>query len=116
MSNSRLQNQFIRLWQHFQGQDSETTLQNIADTLFCSRRHVRTLLNNMQSNGWLSWRAESGRGKRSTLIFHVNGLELQQAQAEQLLKEESIEKLVALVGDKETIRQMVLSELERSYR
>ncbi len=59
MSNSRLQNQFIRLWQHFQGQDSETTLQNIADTLFCSRRHVRTLLNNMQSNGWLSWRAES---------------------------------------------------------
>ncbi len=33
-----------------------------------------------------------------------------------MLKEESIEKLVALVGDKETIRQMVLSELERSYR
>ncbi|NHX34307.1 transcriptional regulator, partial [Escherichia coli] len=33
-----------------------------------------------------------------------------------LLKEESIEKLVALVGDKETIRQMVLAELERSYR
>lgn len=116
MSSSRLQTQFVRLWQHFQGQDSETTLQHIADTLFCSRRHVRTLLNNMQSHGWLSWQAEAGRGKRSTLLFHVNGLELQQAQAERLLKEESIEKLVALVGDKETIRQMVLSELERSYR
>ncbi|HEM8291783.1 MULTISPECIES: HTH-type transcriptional regulator SgrR [Providencia] len=116
MSNTRLQTQFVRLWQHFQGHDSETTLQDIADILFCSRRHVRTLLNNMQGHGWLSWQAESGRGKRSTLIFHVNGLELQQAQAEQLLKEESIEKLVALVGDKETIRQMVLSELERSYR
>ncbi|EKT65153.1 HTH-type transcriptional regulator SgrR [Providencia burhodogranariea] len=116
MSSSRLQTQFIRLWQHFQGQNSETTLQNIADTLFCSRRHVRTLLNNMQNNGWLSWQAEAGRGKRSTLLFHVNGLELQQAQAEHLLKEESIEKLVALVGDKEIIRQMVLSELERSYR
>lgn len=116
MSSSRLQTQFVRLWQHFQGQDSETTLQHIADTLFCSRRHVRTLLNSMQSHGWLSWQAEAGRGKRSTLLFHVNGLELQQAQAERLLKEESIEKLVALVGDKETIRQMVLSELERSYR
>ncbi|EMS1062721.1 HTH-type transcriptional regulator SgrR [Providencia stuartii] len=116
MTSSRLQTQFIRLWQHFQGQDSETTLQHIADTLFCSRRHVRTLLNSMQSHGWLSWQAEAGRGKRSTLLFHVNGLELQQAQAERLLKEESIEKLVALVGDKETIRQMVLSELERSYR
>lgn len=116
MASSRLQTQFVRLWQHFQGQDSETTLQHIADTLFCSRRHVRTLLNSMQSHGWLSWQAEAGRGKRSTLLFHVNGLELQQAQAERLLKEESIEKLVALVGDKETIRQMVLSELERSYR
>ncbi|MEX9567423.1 HTH-type transcriptional regulator SgrR [Providencia vermicola] len=116
MSSSRLQTQFVRLWQHFQGQDSETTLQHIADTLFCSRRHVRTLLNSMQSHGWLSWQAEAGRGKRSTLLFHINGLELQQAQAERLLKEESIEKLVALVGDKETIRQMVLSELERSYR
>ncbi|HEM8184877.1 TPA: HTH-type transcriptional regulator SgrR [Providencia stuartii] len=116
MTSSRLQTQFVRLWQHFQGQDSETTLQHIADTLFCSRRHVRTLLNSMQSHGWLSWQAEAGRGKRSTLLFHVNGLELQQAQAERLLKEESIEKLVALVGDKETIRQMVLSELERSYR
>lgn len=116
MSNSRLQTQFVRLWQHFQGQDSETTLQHIADTLFCSRRHVRTLLNNMQNKGWLSWQAEAGRGKRSALLFHVNGLELQQAQAEHLLKEESIEKLVALVGDKEIIRQMVLSELERSYR
>ncbi|EMD1716524.1 HTH-type transcriptional regulator SgrR [Providencia stuartii] len=116
MTSSRLQTQFVRLWQHFQGQDSETTLQHIADTPFCSRRHVRTLLNSMQSHGWLSWQAEAGRGKRSTLLFHVNGLELQQAQAERLLKEESIEKLVALVGDKETIRQMVLSELERSYR
>ena len=116
MSSSRLQTQFIRLWQHFQGQNSETTLQHIADSLFCSRRHVRTLLNNMQLQGWLSWQAEAGRGKRSTLLFHVNGLELQQAQAERLLKDESIDKLVALVGDKETIRQLVLSELERSYR
>ncbi|OAT48366.1 HTH-type transcriptional regulator SgrR [Providencia heimbachae] len=116
MSSARLQTQFVRLWQHFQGLDSETNLQHIADTLFCSRRHVRTLLNNMQAEGWLSWQAEAGRGKRSSLLFHVNGLELQQAQAERLLKEESIEKLVSLVGDKEAIRQLVLSELERSYR
>ena len=116
MSSSRLQTQFVRLWQHFQGQNSQTNLQHIASILFCSRRHVRTLLNSMQSQGWLSWQAEAGRGKQSTLIFYINGLELQQAQAEQLLKEESIEKLVALVGDKETIRQLVLSEIERSYR
>lgn len=53
----------------FSGKNSETTLQDIAEILFCSRRHVRTLLNNMQAHGWLSWQAEAGRGKRSALIF-----------------------------------------------
>ncbi|MEQ5197001.1 SgrR family transcriptional regulator, partial [Klebsiella pasteurii] len=44
MSTPRLQHQFIRLWQHHQGQETETTLQEIADILHCSRRHVRSLL------------------------------------------------------------------------
>ncbi|MEI9750728.1 HTH-type transcriptional regulator SgrR [Moellerella wisconsensis] len=116
MPSPRLQNQFVRLWRHFNGVNSQTNLQSLAEVLYCSRRHVRTLLNEMQTNGWLSWEAAAGRGKLSWLQFHRNGLELQQAQAEKLLQQEGIEKLVALVGDKDAIRQTVLSELERSYR
>jgi SgrR family transcriptional regulator len=44
MATSRLQHQFIRLWQSFQGKSAETTLADLAETLSCSRRHVRTLL------------------------------------------------------------------------
>ncbi len=100
MSSGRLQQQFIRLWQCCEGQSQETTLNELADLLSCSRRHMRTLLNTMQQQGWLSWEAEAGRGKRSRLTFLYTGLALQQQRAEDLLEQDRIDQLVQLVGDK----------------
>ncbi len=68
MSSGRLQQQFIRLWQCCDGKSQETTLNELAEMLSCSRRHMRTLLNMMESRGWLT-EAEAGRGKRSRLTF-----------------------------------------------
>lgn len=42
MSTSRLQQQFIRLWQRCHGETTDTTLQALAEVLSCSRRHVRS--------------------------------------------------------------------------
>ncbi|WP_409158539.1 HTH-type transcriptional regulator SgrR [Pectobacterium sp. B2J-2] len=116
MSSPRLQQQFIRLWQHFQGQATDTTLQELTGVLNCSRRHIRSLLNAMQQEGWLVWQAEAGRGKRSQLSFVYTGLALQQQRAEDLLEQDRIEQLVQLVGDKEAVRQMLLAHLGRSFR
>lgn len=116
MSTSRLQHQFIRLWQYYHGQPMDTTLQELADVLNCSRRHVRSLLGTMQQNGWLNWQAEAGRGKRSRLTFLYTGLALQQQRAEELLEQDHIDQLVQLVGDKQAVRQMLLSQLGRSFR
>ncbi|MCG8707509.1 HTH-type transcriptional regulator SgrR [Brenneria sp. 4F2] len=116
MSSSRLQQQFIRLWQRYQGQTTETTLQELAGVLSCSRRHIRSLLGAMQKQGWLIWQAEAGRSKRSQLTFIYTGLALQQQRAEDLLEQDRIDQLVQLVGDKETVRQMLLSHLGRSFR
>ncbi|MFI8415160.1 HTH-type transcriptional regulator SgrR [Serratia sp. NPDC078593] len=116
MSTSRLQQQFIRLWQRCHGETTETTLQELAEVLSCSRRHVRSLLGAMQREGWLTWQAEVGRGKRSQLIFNYTGLALQQQRAEALLEQDHIDQLVQLVGDKSVVRQMLLSQLGRSFR
>ncbi|EJL93953.1 transcriptional regulator SgrR [Pantoea sp. RIT-PI-b] len=116
MSSSRLQQQFIRLWQSCQGLDQETTLNELADLLHCSRRHMRNLLNAMQNEGWLIWQAEAGRGKRSMLSFCYTGLALQQQRAEDLLEQDRIEQLVQLVGDKNQVRQMIAAHLGRSFR
>ncbi|MGB9097528.1 HTH-type transcriptional regulator SgrR [Erwinia sp.] len=116
MSSARLQQQFIRLWQCCEGQPQETTLNELAVQLSCSRRHMRNLLNGMQEQGWLEWQAESGRGKRSKLSFHYTGLALQQQRAVELLENDRIDQLVQLVGDKNAVRQMLISHLGRSFR
>ena len=116
MPSGRLQQQFIRLWQCCEGQSQETTLNELADLLNCSRRHMRTLLNTMQQQGWLSWEAEAGRGKRSRLTFLYTGLALQQQRAEDLLEQDRIDQLVQLVGDKAAVRQLLVSHLGRSFR
>lgn len=116
MSSGRLQQQFIRLWQCCNGASRETTLSELAEQLSCSRRHMRTLLNAMQQRGWLTWEAEAGRGKRSRLTFLYTGLALQQQRAEDLLDQDRIDQLVQLVGDKNAVRQMLVSHLGRSFR
>ena len=116
MSSGRLQQQFIRLWQCCDGKSQETTLNELAEMLSCSRRHMRTLLNMMETRGWLTWEAEAGRGKRSRLAFLYTGLALQQQRAEDLLEQDRIDQLVQLVGDKAAVRQMLVSHLGRSFR
>lgn len=62
-------NQFNRLWQLSKGETGLFTVSELAKGCFCSERHMRTLLNQFSRDGWLTWQAHSGRGKRGTLIF-----------------------------------------------
>src|SRR5471030_2928738 len=116
MPSPRLQQQFIRLWQSCHGEATDTTLEVLSGVMNCSRRHMRSLLSTMQDQGWLHWQAQVGRGKRSTLTFLYTGLALQQQRAEEFLEQDQIEQLVQLVGDKTQVRQMLLSQLGRSFR
>lgn len=116
MTSPRLQQQFIRLWQSCQGELRDTTISELALQLNCSRRHVLLLLKNMQQVGWLSWHSQAGRGKRSRLDFHYTGLGLQGESASELLEQDRIDQLVQLVGDRESLRTMLLSHLGRGFR
>ena len=40
-------------------------LNELAEMLSCSRRHMRTLLNMMESRGWLTWEAEAGAAENA---------------------------------------------------
>lgn len=64
-------NQFQRLWLPSSGAPQQVTIAELAERCFCSERHVRTLLRQASDAGWLSWMAQSGRGKRGTLTFHT---------------------------------------------
>ncbi|QHM96094.1 SgrR family transcriptional regulator [Kosakonia sacchari] len=62
-------NQYQRLWQASAGEAQSVSIGELAARCFCSERHMRTLLRQMQEAGWLSWQSQSGRGKRGELHF-----------------------------------------------
>ncbi|OAT33830.1 periplasmic substrate-binding component of an ABC superfamily oligopeptide transporter [Buttiauxella brennerae ATCC 51605] len=78
-------NQFQRLWQPSAGEPQQVTVAELAARCFCSERHVRTLLNQLQDAGWLTWHAQSGRGKRGTLTFLVTPESVRSGMMEQVL-------------------------------
>ena len=69
MPTGRLYQQFQRLAQQLGCDEREISLAEVADLLCCTPRNARLLLRRMQDQGWLSWTAEAGRGRRSRLTL-----------------------------------------------
>ncbi|WP_263753102.1 SgrR family transcriptional regulator [Kosakonia cowanii] len=78
-------NQFQRLWSPSAGEDQAVSISELALRCYCSERHMRTLLRQMQAAGWLTWQAQSGRGKRGALHFCVTPERLRREMLEQAL-------------------------------
>lgn len=73
-----------------------TSVTELAARCFCSERHMRTLLRQMQEAGWLSWQSRSGRGKRGTLHFHAAPDTLRSEMLEQALNAGQQQNALAL--------------------
>lgn len=86
------------LLQAFGTQPVAVTLQQLADLCCCTRRHLRTVLGQLQQQGWISWQASAGRGKRASLQCLREEAALQRWQAEQLLMKGQVEEAMALTG------------------
>lgn len=109
MASARLHQQFIRLWQCCQGQSQFTTLDQLAIIVGCSRRHMRSLLNAMQQQGWLSWQAQAGRGRHSWLCFHYAGIASPEQHIADLLAQDHIEPLRQQLGEAQLARLLSAS-------
>ncbi|GGY02702.1 HTH-type transcriptional regulator SgrR [Paludibacterium paludis] len=117
MANNRLLHHYARLYRHLDGRECETTLQKLADLLFCTRRHMRGLLAHMQRAGWLEWRSSAGRGRQSTLRFLKDIGQLQQEQAARWLEQGRVEQAVSLLSDDpKQWAQALLSRLGRHWQ
>ncbi|WP_032804229.1 SgrR family transcriptional regulator, partial [Cronobacter universalis] len=65
---------------------------------FCSERHVRTLLGQLQQQGWLRWHARSGRGRRGELTFLVSPHTVRASMMETVLRQGQPHNALALYG------------------
>ncbi|RAP77517.1 ABC transporter substrate-binding protein [Paenibacillus montanisoli] len=64
----------------------EVSLEELAQTLFCTTRNVKLVLRKMEEEGWVRWQPGRGRGNRSQLVFQLERdtmlLELAQRMAQ----------------------------------
>ena len=59
--------QYQRLYQQLGNAPVAVTIGELAAMFYCSERHARTLVQQLQDQGWLSWHSQPGRGKRASL-------------------------------------------------
>ncbi|TDR80213.1 HTH-type transcriptional regulator SgrR [Paludibacterium purpuratum] len=115
MPQPRLTQQYTRLRQAMPEPSVQTSLQTLADTLHCTRRHMRNLLQQMQTHGWIDWQATPGRGGRSRLTFLRSVDSLQRERAEHLLTQGRIDQAVDLIDDRDALSALLLSRLGQRW-
>ncbi len=100
MPTGRLYQQFQRLAQLLGSDEREISLAEVADLLCCTPRNARLLLRRMQDQGWLSWSAEAGRGRRSRLTLLDSQESLTRRRLRELLSQGQLAQAVRLAEDR----------------
>ncbi|WP_375749839.1 SgrR family transcriptional regulator [Vibrio sp. HN007] len=90
MSSPRLRVQFEKLFEHFDGKDSDIQLEEVTEILFCTRRNARIVLNKLEEEGWIEWHPAAGRGNLSQLVFKRNRQDVSENLARRYLEEGKI--------------------------
>ena len=79
--------QYQRLYQQLGNAPVAVTIGELAAMFYCSERHARTLVQQLQDQGWLSWHSQPGRGKRARLHCLKTPDELRAQLLQQLLQQ-----------------------------
>lgn len=117
MARHRLLQQYLRLLALFPSRHGSTTLQTLADHLHCTKRHMRSLLVQMQAREWIHWQATAGRGHRSQLTLLRNAHQLMMEKADKLLDAGNFDQAINLLGDeKQLVTTLLRSKLGYNIR
>ncbi len=98
MATRHTEQKYLKLLQHYGDKPVSVTLQELADVLFCTRRHMRNLLLQMQEAKWLIWQSQAGRGHRARLHLRYKPEQLLSEKAEQLLESGHVDQAIQLLG------------------
>lgn len=83
-------------------------LSAVAEVLFTTTRHARTVLQALQQRGWLTWTPKVGRNQRSHLILHFDPKALRQLLGRALIEQGHYESAFSMLhGDQEQFSQLL---------
>jgi SgrR family transcriptional regulator len=102
MTSHRLRVQFETLFEHFNGKNVETQIDDITEVLFCTRRNARIVLNKLEEQGWVEWHPAAGRGKLSQLIFKRSRNDVSENLARRYLEEGKVDQALSVLDQNAT--------------
>ncbi|WP_234496449.1 SgrR family transcriptional regulator [Vibrio maritimus] len=83
-------------------------LADVAEVLFTTARHARTVLQALQQRGWLIWNPKVGRNQRSHLTLHFDAKTLRQQLGKELIEQGQYESAFSLLhGDQQQFSQLL---------
>ncbi|GAL28958.1 putative transport protein [Vibrio variabilis] len=83
-------------------------LADVAEVLFTTARHARTVLQALQQRGWLTWNPKVGRNQRSHLTLHFDAKTLRQQLGKELIEQGQYESAFSLLhGDQQQFSQLL---------
>ncbi|MGM7683469.1 ABC transporter substrate-binding protein [Cytobacillus sp. Hm23] len=97
----------IKLTEHFKpGVGNETTIFDISKLLTCSERHVKTIVQYLNEEGYINWKVQRGRGKKPTITIIYSNEQLCLNYAKQKIQQGQYQqafRIVENLGDSSRI-------------
>ncbi|WP_368901779.1 ABC transporter substrate-binding protein [Oceanobacillus oncorhynchi] len=92
--------------------------QEIADILFCSSRNAHYILQKWIQEGYIVWKGQRGRGKKSTLVFLKTLEEAALLHVENLLQKEKVKEAVNFALERHfssELKKTLLSAVQKAF-
>lgn len=116
MSDNRQLLYFSRLAELGVNKEIFITLPEVAEIMFTSNRHCRTLLNQLNQLGWIEWKPKSGRNQRSQLYLNYTVNNIKNQLAQQLISKGKYEKALDLIDNDQQLFAQLLKNTSGPQR
>ncbi|WP_375749147.1 SgrR family transcriptional regulator [Vibrio sp. HN007] len=116
MSDNRQLLYFSRLTKLGVNKEIFITLPEVAEVLFTSPRHCRTLLKQMHETGWIEWTPKAGRNQRSRLYLVYSLEKLKSELAQRLISKGKYEKALEAIDNNQELFAQLLKNTSGTQR
>ncbi|TSB45532.1 ABC transporter substrate-binding protein [Alkalicoccobacillus porphyridii] len=111
----KLEDHYFTLFERWGPAFSDVYIRDIADSLYCSERHAKTIIHRLQEKRWLTWQASTGRGKASKLTFLLNKDQVYEEIIRDYIKGGDVSKAL-LYMEEAPLQQSLIDWVEAQFK
>ncbi len=112
----KLEEHYFTLFSVWGPNESYVPVSSIAEQLNCSPRHAKTIVKQLQANGWVDWKPGRGRGNSSKISFKVTPKEIEKEKIQSWIERGHIKHALKWLEDQPTLEEPFVKFLENQFQ